>query len=76
MSKLYNRLWVWVAIILSVVVVVVGFPVFQREKGFPASIFWTLAVVLGVWLTYVVRAYLWGDNKNNGDSQTRGKDGA
>jgi hypothetical protein len=54
----------------------VGFPVFQREKGFPASIIWTLAVVLGVWLTYVVRAYLWGDNKDNGDSPTRGKDRA
>jgi hypothetical protein len=74
MSKRHNKFWVWLSIILSVVVVVVGFPAFERDKGFPTSILWTLAAVLGVWLTYFVRAYLWGNDKAKGDSSTEGRD--
>lgn len=75
MSKLYDKFWVRVAILLSVVVVVVGFPVFHREKGFPASVLWTLLVVLGVWLTYIVRACLWGDCRDKGHSSPKVSDG-
>lgn len=59
MGRLYSRLWINVAIGLSVVVSVVGWPAFQRRFGFPASLFWTLAAVGGVWLTYLIRAWLW-----------------
>jgi hypothetical protein len=46
---------------MSVIVILFGFPAFQRKFGFPASLIWTLAVVGGVWLTYFIRAYLWSD---------------
>jgi hypothetical protein len=62
-----------VAIVLSIIVVVVGFPVFQREKGFPASLIWTFAVVLGVWLTYLIRAYLWSAGEDKKDPSLREK---
>lgn len=58
------------AVTLSVIVAVMRFLVFQREKGFPASTRWTLAAVLGVWLTYIVRAYLWGNGKARRDAST------
>ena len=61
MFALYNKFWVNVTIALSVVVILFGFPAFQRKFGFPASLIWTLAVVGGVWLTYFIRAYLWSD---------------
>jgi len=58
MAELYNRFWVIIAIVLSIMVAVLGFPTFQRKFGFPASLFWTFAVVLGVWATYLIRAYM------------------
>jgi hypothetical protein len=71
MRGTYDRLWVSVAIVLSVVVVAVGWPAFQRRFGFPLSLVWMLAVVAGVWLTYVVRACAWGSwgrsGKTGGD---------
>ncbi|NUO79620.1 hypothetical protein HUU05_06060 [candidate division KSB1 bacterium] len=57
----HNKFWVNVTIALSVVVILFGFPAFQRKFGFPASLIWTLVVVGGVWLTYFIRAYLWSD---------------
>lgn len=57
----YDRFWINVTIVLSLVVMLIGFPAFQRRFGFPASLVWTLAVVGGVWLTYLIRAYLWSD---------------
>jgi ribosomal protein S14 len=60
-SGLYSRFWGGLTIALSIVVVACGFPAFQRKFGFPASLLWTLAAVAGVWITYVVRAYLFSD---------------
>lgn len=59
MKNLYNRFWIRVTIGLSVLVAVVGFPAFQHTKGFPGSLLWTLAVIAGVWLTYLIRAWAW-----------------
>jgi hypothetical protein len=73
MAKLYNRFWVIIAIALSIVVAVLGFPVFQRKFGFPASLLWTFAVVLGVWVTYLIRAYMFSGPKpdqNGRDNET------
>ena len=61
MFALYNKFWVKVTIALSVIVILFGFPAFQRKFGFPASLIWTLAVVGGVWLTYFIRAHPWSD---------------
>ena len=60
-ARLYSRFWVGVTITLSMVVVACGFPAFQRKFGFPASLLWTLAVLVGVWDTYLLRAYLFSD---------------
>lgn len=73
MKNLYDRLWIRVAMVLSVAVGVIGFPVFQRTKGFPSSVFWTLAVIAGVWLTYLIRAWAWGGTRDprEGSGPTR-----
>lgn len=65
MRHLYDKAWINITVAFTVLVIVIGFPVFQCLKGFPESLFWTLAVVLGVWLTYLIRAYFWsrGDNQ-------------
>lgn len=60
MRHLYDTVWIRVAIVLSIVLALVGFPAFQKTKGFPSSVFWTLAVIAGVWLTYLIRAWAWG----------------
>jgi hypothetical protein len=71
-ARLYSRFWVGVTVVLSIVVIACGFPAFQRKFGFPASLPWTLAVVVGVWATYLIRAYLFSDrprgNKENRSS--------
>jgi len=58
---LYSKFWVGVTVVLSIVVVTCGFPTFQQKFGFPASLLWTFAVVLGVWATYIIRAYMFSD---------------
>jgi hypothetical protein len=57
MARSQSRLWIVVTIALSVIVVAAGYPAFQRKFGFPASLIWTAAVVAGVWLTYLIRAW-------------------
>jgi ABC-type enterochelin transport system permease subunit len=59
MVRLHDTVWVYVAVGLSIVVVAVGWPVFQRKFGSPASLLWTLGVVGGVWFTYLIRAWAW-----------------
>jgi len=64
---LYSRFWVGVTIALSVLVIACGFPAFPRKSGFPASLLWTLAVVVGVWATYLVRAYMFRDRARSSE---------
>jgi len=77
-SDLYSKFWVGVAMVLSIVVLACGFPAFQRKFGFPASLLWTFAGVLGVWCTYIIRAYMFSDRptgrgarENRSCTQTR-----
>lgn len=67
-----NKFRLSVAIVLSLVVILFGFPAFQRKSGFPASLIWTLAVVGGLWLNYFVQAHLWSD-RNAKKSGVRSK---
>lgn len=64
-SKYYNRTWIMITVGLSVIVIVVGFPVFQAKYGFPNSLAWTISVVFLVWLTYFIRASLFGGDKTD-----------
>lgn len=67
-----NKFRLNVAIVLSLAVILFGFPAFQPKSGFPASLIWALAVVDGLWLTYFVRAYRWSD-RNAKKSGVRSK---
>jgi hypothetical protein len=55
---LCSRFWVGVTVVLSIVVILCGFPAFMKKFAFPASLLWTFAAVLGVWATYLIRAYI------------------
>jgi len=64
-SRLYNRFWTAFTIGLSIIVITVGFPVFQMKFGFAKSLLWTLVVVVLVWLTYIIRACLFASDEND-----------
>ena len=59
MRHLYDPVWITVAVVLSFIVAVVGYPAFERSYGFPLALVWTLVCVAGVWLTYFIRAFFW-----------------
>lgn len=61
MKRLYHPFWVGFAVILSILAIIAGFPAFQRQFGFPTSFFLTGAVVLGVWLNYLIRALIFSN---------------
>jgi hypothetical protein len=63
MARSQSKLWIGVTIVLSIIVVLVGFPAFERRFGFPASLIWTAAVVAGVWLTYAIRAWAFSSKR-------------
>ena len=64
-SRYFNRTWIVITIGLSVIIIVVGFPVFLAKFGFPNSLVWTISVVVLVWLTYFIRAFLFGGDKTD-----------
>jgi len=64
-SRLFDRFWVTVTIGLSIIVIIIGFPIFQMKFGFPKSLLWTFIVVVLVWLTYIIRAYLFASDEND-----------
>jgi len=68
-SGLYSKFWVGVTIALSIVVIACGFPAFQRKFGFPASLLWTFAAVLGVWATYLIRVYLFCEHPAGNEAE-------
>ena len=64
MARSQSKLWIGVTIVLSIIVVLFGYPAFQRRFGFPASLIWTAAVVAGVWLTYLIRAWAFSSKRD------------
>ena len=69
MKKLYHPFWAGIAVVVSIVAIIAGFPVFQRQFGFPISFFFTGAVVLGVCVNYFIRAIIFS-NKEEKDNIT------
>ncbi len=63
-SGLRSRFWVGVTVVLSIVVILCGFPAFTKKFGFPASLLWSFAAVLGVWATYLVLAYIFSSRSS------------
>lgn len=70
-SGLYSRFWVGVTVVLSIVVIVCGFPAFTRKFGFPASLLWTFAAVLGVWAAYLIHAYIFSGRSQTNKTKER-----
>ncbi len=70
-SYFYRRFWVTVTIALSIVVILCGFPAFQKKFGFPESLLWTFTATLGVWATYLIRAYLFSDHSQKNKTKER-----
>jgi hypothetical protein len=58
LSGFYDRFWIRIAIVLSVLVIIIGFPIFQLNFDFPDSIIYALTLVLSIWSTYFISAYL------------------
>jgi hypothetical protein len=58
-----TRIWIIITIILSVVVIIIGYPAFQEKFGSMKAVVWTFACVAGVWLTYFIRSYFWKEKK-------------
>lgn len=61
--KNIERIWIIITIFLSIIVIIIGFPAFQKKFGNLYAVFWTLASVAGVWLTYFIRSYFWKEKK-------------
>ena len=61
MARLYNKFWINVTIVLSLIFIILGFPAFRRSHGFAISILITFLGVGFIWLTYLIRAYFWSD---------------
>lgn len=70
-SGLYSKFWVGVTVVLSIVVIPCGFPAFTKKFGFPASLLWTFAAVLGVWATYFIRAYIFSARSQTNKTKER-----
>jgi hypothetical protein len=71
-AGLYSRFWVGVTVVLSIVVILCGFPAFTKKFGLPASLLWTFAAVLGVWATYFVRARMFSGRSPSNKTQESG----
>lgn len=61
MSGLYNKFWVNITIVLSLIFIVLGLPAFLRQHDLATSILITILGVCFIWVTYLIRAYLWSD---------------
>lgn len=61
MHRLYNKFWINVTIVLSLIFILLGFPTFRRTHGIMQSVLITFLGVCFIWITYIIRAYLWSD---------------
>ena len=57
---MYCKPWVIVTIVLSVIFVVLGFPVFLRARGPGMAVLYTVVGLAVIWFVYLVRACVFG----------------
>lgn len=62
MARLYNKFWINVTIVLSLIFIILGFPAFHRSHGLVVSILITFLGVGFIWVTYLIRAYFWSNS--------------
>lgn len=65
MTKLFDKFWVNVTIVLSIIFVILGLPAFLKSHSIAVSILITVVGVVFIWATYFIRAYMWSDRENN-----------
>ena len=58
MSRYFNRYWVAITIIISVVFTVLFYPVAAERAGNPETIGLTIAGLAVIWIVYVIRAMI------------------
>jgi membrane-bound ClpP family serine protease len=65
MRNLYDKFWVKVTIVLSLIYIVLGFPAFLKSHSVAVSILLIVVGVFLIWITYLIRAYFWSDKEMN-----------
>jgi len=68
---LYSPLWVGVTIVLTIVFVVLAAPLFVAKPGFIGGGLATLAGVLVIWASYLVRAYIFSHPRFSGSGNDK-----
>ena len=65
---MYCKFWVIATVVLSVIFVAIGFPVFLRAQGPGMAVLYTAIGLAVIWSVYLVRAYVFG---RSGSTRTR-----
>lgn len=69
MTRLYSRFWLVVTLVLSVIFIVLFYPIVQDRYGFTGSILLTAGGLLVIWVVYVARAYIFTSFEKKGPEQ-------
>lgn len=69
MPRLYNKFWVNVTIVLSLIFIILGFPIFQRKYGFISAFIFTFISVSVIWIVYLIRAYIFSTFENESNKR-------
>ncbi len=64
LKKLYSPFWVVITAVLSVVFIILFYPIAHRKLGFPLSAVVTLLAVFLIWLNYLIRAIMFTYSKS------------
>jgi hypothetical protein len=65
MVKLYNKFWVNVTIVLSLIFIILGLPAFLKSHSAAVSVLITVVGVCFIWITYFIRGYMWSNTDQN-----------
>lgn len=68
-SRLYNRFWVGATIVLTAIFVVLFFPIAHAKYGAPTSILLTAVGAVVIWMSYLVRAYVFTRGESDGSTK-------
>jgi len=62
---------VGVTAVLSLIFIVMAYPLFSRKFGFPVSVLITAGCVLFIWFNYFIRAYIFTSWKKGEDNKNK-----
>lgn len=61
MKKLFNKFWIVITIILSLIFIGLFLPLTTRSLGFTKAFSYTMTGLAVIWIVYFVRAYIFSD---------------